>query len=454
VPPAGYAAQAAALAEAGQTDEAEALLADALSRFPDDREAAVQYAGLANRRGGWEEAVERWDAVRQRFPDEIIGYWAAAQALRQLRRFGEAEALLLQAMERLPDHPEPLVEYALIAHELGDWPEAIRRWEAVRQRLPDRIEGYVVAAEALAQARRFEEAEVLVGEGRRHFPDNPLAFSAAAGIAGSRGDWVEAVARWSEAVARFPNEAEFPHRLFEARLWLTGSEPAAVEPAAPGAAAAAELQQLMMRFESLGSGCEFGDVQRRCGAEPLGLLRWASIGPAALAAAIDTGFVGIGDPETKELTTPHIGGRETYWLTDRRLGIEMHTFVPADQVPPEQMLAEACRRLDRLAAKLIEDLREGEKIFVYRSDELSGSDAEILHAAIRRVGNGTLLCVRRGDADHPPGTIETPAPGLMIGYLERFAETLPDGRLDVPAEAWIDLCRKADKLHRVGSVQG
>src|SRR5260221_3025006 len=56
------------------------------------------------------------------------------------------------------------------------------------------------------------------------------------------------------------------------------------------------LDQLMMQFESLGENCEFGLVQRRCGAEPLGLLRFASAPLPVLLAGLRARFEGLGDP--------------------------------------------------------------------------------------------------------------------------------------------------------------
>lgn len=446
--PVGYVAGAAALAEAGRIDEAEVLIAEALNRFPEQQEAAVQHAWMANRRRDWAEAVRRWEAVRQRYPAEIAGYWGAAQALRSRRRFSEAEAMVAEAGQRLPESPEPLVEYSWIAHDQHDWPEAVRRWELVRQRMPEHVEAYASGGEALARAGRFVEAETLVAEAFRRFPENPLPYAAAANIVAIRSEWSEAVARWSEAQRRFPDKPEFSHRLHEARLWLAESQAASATILRTAPAEGDDLYELMMGFESLGSGCEFGDVQRRFGAEPLGLLRWAAVSPGDLAAAIRTGFAGIGSPDAKELTVRDTGEREVYWLHDRRLGIEMHTFVAADLASPEQMLAECCRRLERLRRKLLDDLRSGEKMFVYKLDERNVTDEEVaaLHRAMRGHGNAALLCVRRSGDAHPPGSLETPSPGLVIGYLERFAEPRPDGRLDVPAEAWVALCRNARDL--------
>src|SRR6185312_11010618 len=51
---------------------------------------------------------------------------------------------------------------------------------------------------------------------------------------------------------------------------------------------------LVMRFESLGDNCELGLVQRRCGKEPLGLLRFANIMLPSLLRGVSTGFDRLG----------------------------------------------------------------------------------------------------------------------------------------------------------------
>ena len=55
--------------------------------------------------------------------------------------------------------------------------------------------------------------------------------------------------------------------------------------------------ELTMRFESLGSNCEFGLVQRNFGAEPLSLLRWSNLTPTSLCAMLETRFDDVGNPE-------------------------------------------------------------------------------------------------------------------------------------------------------------
>src|SRR4029077_19430059 len=73
--------------------------------------------------------------------------------------------------------------------------------------------------------------------------------------------------------------------------------------------------QLMMRFESLGENCEFGLAQRRCGAEPLGLLRFASAPLPVLLAGLRGRFEGMGDPEQIDIQVST--NRQEYLVVDK-----------------------------------------------------------------------------------------------------------------------------------------
>ena len=74
--------------------------------------------------------------MRDRFPGDAAGYCGAARALQRSGRLVEAEALLIEAMRRLPANPEPAIEYARLA-EATDPVEAGRRWTFVKSRFPD-----------------------------------------------------------------------------------------------------------------------------------------------------------------------------------------------------------------------------------------------------------------------------------------------------------------------------
>jgi hypothetical protein len=200
---------------------------------------------------------------------------------------------------------------------------------------------------------------------------------------------------------------------------------------------------LLMHFESLGQNCEFGLVQRACGAEPLSLLRFSSTPLPELLAALDARFEGMGAPEhTRVELSP--SGRE-YMVHDSRFGFTYHAWVEAGAAAPEEIAAREARRVPFLVRKLVEDLSQGEKIFVFRGmGALREEEAFPLALAIRRYGPAALLLVTLSDPEHPGGTVALRAPGLMVGSIDRFA---PGDRADdFLLDQWVGMCREALRL--------
>src|SRR5207237_2882630 len=117
------------------------------------------------------------------------------------------------------------------------------------------------------------------------------------------------------------------------------------------------------RFESLGENCEFGLVQRRCGAEPLGLFRFASAPLPKLLAALEARFEGLSNPENLEVQLSS-NGRE-YLVTDKKFQLLYHAWVQADEMTAEEVHRREVRRLPLLVRKLAEELGRAEKIFVF-----------------------------------------------------------------------------------------
>jgi hypothetical protein len=219
---------------------------------------------------------------------------------------------------------------------------------------------------------------------------------------------------------------------------------------ADGAAADTALKELMMRFESLGEDCEFGLVQRRCGAEPLGLLRFSSTPLPKLINALDAKFEGLGRHDLIQIELSS-NGRE-YMVLDKRFGLYYHAWVMAGEKSPTEIHSRECARLPFLARKLIEDLQESEKLFVYRGMKpLAEPDVLKLVASMRTYGPTTLLWVEAVTDDDRgvAGSVEELAPGLLKGNIDRFAPL--NNAHDFSLEAWIEVCRNADCLRRTRS---
>jgi tetratricopeptide (TPR) repeat protein len=473
--PAGYTAAAAALRELGRLDEADTLLRDAAGRFSDDLAVVVEQAWLAEARRDWAAAECYWDRVRPGLPGEEVVYTGGARAAREQGRAEKADALLREAIARFPGRRSPLTEHAWLAQISRDWPAAVERWAVVRARFSDHAEAYSLAARALLELGRDDEADAVLTAGVARLPSLAEIAADHADLAMRRQDWLEAAQRWEAAVARFPAETRFADRLREARqriaesalppdLNLAARAPAPKSGSAPESGPAPkpaltavdrQVRDLMLQFESLGGqqlGCEFGIVQRDCGAEPLGLLRWADMPYDGILAVLESRCAGVGTEANTELfVTAMDGGPREYCTRDRRGFMLMRTFIPEDEVPSDRMYAASCRRLQFLARKLVEDLEAGTKIFVYRltDRELTGIELERLRAAMRSYGDSTLLYVRRADAQHPDGTVELAGPGLLVGSMDRF-KVSPTGEVLAPAPtaSWLTLCRNAWDLWR------
>ena len=133
----------------------------------------------------------------------------------------------------------------------------------------------------------------------------------------------------------------------------------------------------------------------------------------------------------------------------------MRTFVYEDQAPFEKIQISTFNRLRFLTRKLIDDLEEGSKIFIFRltDRDLSTQEIDDLHAAMRAYGNNTLLYVRYEDDEHLNGTVEAVKPGLLLGYMDRFKMSRTNQLWSAPPTAsWLTLCRNAYALSRLAAA--
>jgi tetratricopeptide (TPR) repeat protein len=452
----GVSGAGAALTHLGRLEEAEALLSAELDRFPGNVNIAVEFARVAHRRSHWPEALRRWNLVQERFPNNAEGHAGAGSAMGQLGRLDEAEAVLEAATGRFPKHSNLLIEYSRIAHLRCDWPEALRRWQIVRDSFPGHPEGYLGATTALRALNRLDDWNAVASEGVKRLPHNAALAVEFAEAAHSRQDWPEAIRRWKYARAHFPENptifAGLGRSTFSSRLNILDQG----EPSEPHVRVAPRVfeadyspEELLMRFEGLGSGCEFGLVQRHYGAEPPGLLRWGVIPPLSLANALNAKFAELGDPEKVQLY--EFGDSKEFFFRDTRYNMEMHTFVPARSENYGQVLAQQCRRAKYLKRKLLEDLEAGEEIFVYKRHVGVLSDDEVnpIYQALRRYGRNTLLCVFPEQLPGlPNGTVEARAEGLMYAYVDALSQT--SFAPEIKYRSWLGVLRTAHDLWRSG----
>lgn len=204
------------------------------------------------------------------------------------------------------------------------------------------------------------------------------------------------------------------------------------------------VAELAMKIESLGVNCEPGFFQRKCGIEPLSLLRFSGVVLYNLTRSIDDGFADLGEKASID-PVPDEADLKDWIIYERRHSLRYHTWVKIGDASIEDMKKREAKRLPFLRNKLLDDLEEGKKIFVHMQSRTL-LDAEIwpLFLAIRRRGPGALLVIGPSDPEHPPGVVEEIAPGLMRGYFSHFSQANIGKDLSMPQ--WLAVCTGAWNL--------
>ena len=199
---------------------------------------------------------------------------------------------------------------------------------------------------------------------------------------------------------------------------------------------------LLQDFESLGSNCEFGLMQRHFGMERPGLLRWGHIQPEfqGLLNFLAQRGVGVGEHVSLHThETEYISRDEVYRLT-------FHTERYVGTITPEKLIETEKRRIQFMTASLFEMIEEGEVMFVFKADTISDyPHIRLLRDVIHSIGPAPVLFVTLPRDPALAGKVESMGNGLYWGYLDRFSppEAIPSY---CSFDLWLEVCRKARRL--------
>ena len=216
-----------------------------------------------------------------------------------------------------------------------------------------------------------------------------------------------------------------------------------------------ESADLLYQFESIGDNCEFGLVQQMAGADPLGLLRFAGFYTPIehrvedLVAALHQEFKGLGEIGTIGVRLAGAPGHQEYIVHETAYNLSYHTFMGPGDIDVERLKRNEAVRLKFLRQKLFADLRDAEKIFVFKSNlPLERARMWPLWEALRRYGPNTLLWVSEDTAERARvGRVERVNDGFLHGYIEAFASY--DRAYDIHfAHQWVAICATAARLAR------
>lgn len=423
----------ASLRQQGLNEQANRLLIESVVRFPDSESFLAEFCWEAHREAQWQDAGIRWSLYRARFPDLILGYSIGCVALREARQFATADFIAAEGLRRFPNSSEMLGNYGWIAHRSKDWREALQRWSRFREKFPTHSLGYSGAGVVHRELGEFDEADAILSEGLKKCEFDSELLGNFAWVAFERHDWPEALTRWMSYREKFPSDP-LGHRQVTLVLGELGrfSEANAIAQNSRSNAADDETAKLMFCFESLGDNCQFGIVQRKFDVESLSLLRFTSTPLEKLIDAFNNDFSGVGEPDQ---TVIDIVENE-YIFRDKKYDFFMHTFLHKDKFLDYSVQSEKILRRTRfLKEKLLQDLTEANKIYVYscQRSSLDGGPGELLHA-LSRFGENKLLFVTVDDSEAPSQGILRPSRNLCIARINHLSNIDPDlGR-------WKDIC--------------
>ena len=194
------------LVEANRLDEADSLLAEAVADAPGEQSLLAMHADIAIRRGAWEEALVRWDAVRAHAPGNAASYVLGARALDELQRNDEADERLLRGCFHCPDDIWVLSVWADHAARREDWPEAVLRWQELRRQFPDHCTVLVQLARACNAVGDVAQAEAHIETAAALFPQDRQVLRLRADLAMQRSNWSVAAQAWEAFRTAAPDD--------------------------------------------------------------------------------------------------------------------------------------------------------------------------------------------------------------------------------------------------------
>ena len=174
---------------------------------------------------------------------------------------------------------------------------------------------------------------------------------------------------------------------------------------------------LAAKFDCLGNDCEFGFVQRKCGAEPLGLFRFSNPEHDVILRAVSSAYADVATGCDVELDK-QVPRRE--WIVvDRPNRLREHTFIYEGDQEASTVRAKQLARIAFLRRNAIENLLNAARIYVIKAGQghLTREITANIAAALQAPGPNMLLWVEPGDE---VGRIDDYGNGLLRGTIDRL----------------------------------
>jgi tetratricopeptide (TPR) repeat protein len=214
-----FQAEILALRKVGRPDEAAALIAKALDRFPSSALVWAELGWLHFEKGEFEQAIAPFTKALEYQVDVEGALQGKIASLRMTGRLPEAEDLFRQARTKYPRHVGILDEGGWLHFAGRRYDEAVRAFEEALTHEPNDEGALLGQIGALRRACRFEDAECRIGEALRRVPGSVSIRNERGWLFFDLKRYREAVAAFQDALALDPaNEGTLQGRVAACRL--------------------------------------------------------------------------------------------------------------------------------------------------------------------------------------------------------------------------------------------
>jgi len=161
----------------------------AYRQVPDSLDFHLVRALLRSYIGTPAEAVQWFDSalVDQKFNSELATRYGRVAALVRADRIPAAREEFVRVEKMAPPHPMIAAMGAHVYKASGDYPEALRRFEAALAKYPNKMQLVQDYPETLLSAGRVKDAIAFLEPQMQRFPDNGLLHRTAAGAYAALG---------------------------------------------------------------------------------------------------------------------------------------------------------------------------------------------------------------------------------------------------------------------------
>lgn len=192
--------------------EAQAVIEDGISRYPDQFSLYIEQAEVAMAQGQWETAVQLWESVKEKtIPDTPEKVYAKlARAYRYLGKLKNAEHITKQGTKAYPKSDALQIEGAKLAFVREDWPTAISLWKKVIDEPANgaSVQAYVQLVRSLRRIGDDVLAEKYANQGAQKFTTAWELSVELAEIVTTRKNWPEALRAWQRLLSAYRKQPD------------------------------------------------------------------------------------------------------------------------------------------------------------------------------------------------------------------------------------------------------